>query len=771
LVKYACIALVAIILLGNFLFSVTRDAPFRNIDPQEEVCRKDRPWTVLAKEGRDGVENDELRAVALGEQWDKKLGCAFQTHIVAGANGPLTYDLAFVEFKENGDPYPLVRPDGQKPTKKELAEKMRKELAEDLENEQKTKFLSFDQLGALTKRLRENNSNFVIVWVHGWRHSARLGDGNVADLRVYAAHAARSLQERCVETGRYCDTKVTAVYVGWRGARVDELKLRHIFETIGDHIGLMVPILALTDVPGRLGNYLSRSAPAAAPTSLYEKSLGLIAAVPTQASLYGRLGEHLGLISALPTLFDRKPVSEQIAPSVLAALRSIDATFPAEPAGRERNRVLVIGHSLGGNLLAKAIKDDLMKRIRRHPARHDVLKPPAGDLMVLINPASEAANWTALQKAVWERIAIRRGGSASWGDEVPTSTVDEDRQFFRSDQPPVVVSVTAALSWPPGGIYPLDCGRAAEEEIQRETSFGADPTNFASYVNYLRDGRTDNLYDKLKEIERVISRGVEYDWATYDLFPAFKGDLRPLAARIDRFGLSLLRRRGQNIDLCQLQNEGRRIDSPLPQALASQLLKGAASILRNFPFMNTDREQTRTIGHLDPPRHVSGALDNDFLSARPFGTTHELTGWGECGVEKTVPYTRVASSVQAACPSARSWLSRARAQEDPARGRYWDSRFLAPESGAKGEGRPAARLAHGFTLAGISAITRGNDPFWNVRAFDNALSRHDGYMLSSFICTMFQLALDDVAAPLLPAAVPAVAGTTESNGGTSPASR
>src|ERR1051325_8550943 len=80
-VKYACLVLVAIILLGNSLFSITRDAAFRNIDPREEICRKDSPWAILAKEGRDGVENDESRAVALGADWENKLSCALQAHL------------------------------------------------------------------------------------------------------------------------------------------------------------------------------------------------------------------------------------------------------------------------------------------------------------------------------------------------------------------------------------------------------------------------------------------------------------------------------------------------------------------------------------------------------------------------------------------------------------------------------------------------------------------------------------------------------------------
>jgi hypothetical protein len=54
------------------------------------------------------------------------------------------------------------------------------------------------------------------------------------------------------------------------------------------------------------------------------------------------------------------------------------------------------------------------------------------------------------------------------------------------------------------------------------------------------------------------------------------------------------------------------------------------------------------------------------------------------------------------------------------------------------------RFQHGLPLTGIAPITLANDPFWNVRAFDNALSRHDGYRLSSFICALNQLVLDEI---------------------------
>ena len=59
---------------------------------------------------------------------------------------------------------------------------------------------------------------------------------------------------------------------------------------------------------------------------------------------------------------------------------------------------------------------------------------------------------------------------------------------------------------------------------------------------------------------------------------------------------------------------------------------------------------------------------------------------------------------------------------------------------------PALRFVHGFGEAGMAPITRATGPFWNMRAFDDALARHDGYLLTSFICAMNQLVLDGVAA-------------------------
>ena len=71
------------------------------------------------------------------------------------------------------------------------------------------------------------------------------------------------------------------------------------------------------------------------------------------------------------------------------------------PDGRDTTTLIVAGHSLGGNMLATGLKDDVLKAVRRHRFG-ETLPPVLGNLVVLINPASEASKWTAIQREVWD---------------------------------------------------------------------------------------------------------------------------------------------------------------------------------------------------------------------------------------------------------------------------------------------------------------------------------------------------------------------------------
>ena len=662
---FGTFALIALLLLsmvaGNVIFHTPRNVSFRALHPDEPACRDREPggWTVLADFG-----NNEWAAVdAKGAEWQAKLSCSIQRHALtgyrtpAGDAQPLHYDLAFVEFQEDGKPYPLL-------------------------DDQQALYLDptsggqpMGQLDALLRHLRRFQKNYVIAFAHGWRHTAQLGDGNVADLRVYAAHAARFLADRCAAgDDRYCGMNVTAVFLGWRGARTDEIWLaRHL----------------------------------------------------------GKVGEWIGTYSAVFTLFDRKPISEAIAPSVLAALRAIENALgmqvPLDVSTglpvTNPNRFIIFGHSLGGNVLATALKDQLVKDVQLHkPGSY--LPPPLGNLVVLLNAASEAANWTAFQRAVWDRVPMAVNEHASLTDFVA------GHSFFQKDQRPVLISVTAARDWPPGGLRAIDCVLLQSSEARR----------------------------RLLE-SRELSGSVDYDSATYDLFPLFKYDFRPFADTLSRWAASL---NGSG-------SKGGPCSPPAAHRGFRELaLAGVAAGLRVLPFMATDLEQTRTIGNLDPPRAPRGTLRQYYASGRPFGTTHELrsndasagtaarrytvTEHGRL-TETTLDYSQITAK-EGTCPSAANWLTRARGL-GVGDGTFWDSAEMKLSSGGARDGPPALHFLHGFQTAGMAAITRANDPFWNMRAFDNALAKHDGYMLTSFICAMNQLVLDDVTTLQAPKPIPA----------------
>jgi hypothetical protein len=739
------------ILALNVAFHTPLNVAFRALDPRSEACRAPpEGWDILAN---DTIGNDEWLAAdqppttEAGVGWEMRLRCSIQTHAIPGyqptsAEGmpmgekrSLSYDLAFLEFQEDGNPYVLC-------TQEEYARNLCDGVT--VNSSAAGEAPRRGQLEALVEQLRTSPKNFVVVFVHGWRHNSQIGDGNVADLRVYTADAARFVADRC-QWGdtRYCGMKATGVYVGWRGARTDENRLQRA----------LAPLVRA----------------ACGKSSCFVKTLA----------------DSVGTIAAAVTLFDRKPVSEAVAPAVYAALQSVELNIGLQRAIRENDlapcehvdlvqlkqdgciaqndeerkhqaRMIVFGHSLGGNLLATALKDEIVKMVERHRPRRmvpnsetlgagfhtepaDFLPAPIGNLVVLLNPASEAIKWAEIQRAVWRHIEM------SFADKAHVDDYESGNWFFRPDQRPVIISVTAARDWPPGGLRPIDCIKFQERIAQA----GAN---------------SKDLEKALREEWDRRSRSVDYDWATYDLFPAFRFDFRPIASSMQRYAERPPR--GAAGDLCSPYH---------PQQLWLRLVDYVASFLRVAPFMNTDIEQTHTIGNLDPSRAPKSETRGNIFSGRPFGTTHEVRGWSD-GLaarksKQSLAYRDVVTPA-ATCRIAKNWLFEARrttidskriAENKPSV-IFWDAQRLPSNQ------RPAVRFQHGFDVAGIAAITRPNDPFWNVRALDNALAEHDGYLQPSFICAMQQLVLDDVT-QVPPPYMPPGADHTDAAAGPSPKAR
>ena len=632
------ISFALIIFAGNVLFSAPRDIAHRSGHPYSKTCR-DQPnggWGVFADAS---VRNDEYKAIAQDEQWAARLKCVIQTHSIpvptpgAGEPAYLKYHIAFLEFQEDGNPQAIGRADQAVPSGGTVIR---------------------SQLDALLQHLESRNSNYVVAFAHGWRHDASMGDGNVADLRHYAAHAARFVSDRRRSEGRLLETEVTAVYIGWPGARVDETRLNRAFEFVG----------------------------------------------------LRRLGEWLTSAAAVFTLFDRKPISEQVAPYALSSLRQVAELLTKRKfaAPTHEQKMIVFGHSLGGNMLMTALGDHLAKQIHSH-VPGTAMSSPLGDLVVLINPASEAGKWIALQREIW-KIAPSRPFEGS------QTQIEAGHRLFPIQQRPVLVSVTAARYWPPGGVRSEDCMAALESGV---------------------------LKRRLDTVAREEARGLQYDLPTHDLFPAFRFDFRPVADSMTRWARRI-----------ESPGERKACEASPHSGLRSWLMMPVfwfADRLRYFPFINTDHEQTRTIGHFEAPRAAFGNLLLSSSSEKPFGTTHELAGLSPAGSEVPIEYRSTPYNAKAACPSVTSWLYAARRINSPY-GTRWDTRNLDSKNlskiGMQSVNKPAAQFVHGYVSTGRLPITRANDPLWNIRAYDNALAKHNGYALSSFICAMQQLVLDDI---------------------------
>jgi hypothetical protein len=672
-------------LLFFLMFAVLdtrRDVAYRDLPPDSPKCAT---WhlsgtatdgaadnsTVLAK-----YNNDEQSAIAADPSLSDAFTCMLQRHAmregfvpygeVKEGNPSIGYYLSFLEFQETGNP----------------ADPIQFQVL----------------LDHLKKQKDAGRQNFVFAFVHGWRHDARIGDENVENVRLMSAYLASFLQQRCKTFGRYCGVSVTAVYIGWRGARVDEQRLDWLFRGY------------FPGVTSAIGNAL-----------------------------------------ASMTLFDRKPVSERIAPSVVSGLREIDRRMRmGENEAQEwfdRSRMIVVGHSLGGNLLATALQDQMIAIvnknfdwIQRAAAAPNTIQPkplvhsPLGDLVVLLNPAAEAEKWTSIQRAFSNRV-----NEAVVSKDVQTA--------YRLDQPPIYLSLTAAHSWPANDIHKSDIDSLAQKF----------PHENPCYLI------KRHLYDEYEP-------SYDYDSATYDLFPFFKFDFRPLAQTIeDQSDLNRFN--------CAAKGNPRPSWAEKPSWIARKISIGLAAALRNLPFMDTNIEQTRTIGHVDPMRAPYGRLNSANDPATWIGTTHEflINAMGKrqvppkerwlrikAGTERTpdaetASYEDAASPIKSECDAVDGWLIAARKGGKASWDSGWSNRrgnrilpsnepnlthirYLPDDAKLYVEGQ----FRQNLYASGMRPITGANDPFWNVRAFESAMTNHDGYISYPLICSIFQFVMDKI---------------------------
>ncbi|MGH1356825.1 MAG: hypothetical protein ACRBBS_17370 [Thalassovita sp.] len=253
-------------------------------------------------------------------------------------------------------------------------------------------------LGKLRAKDAAGQQNVVVTYVHGWRHDAALRDADVQKLRMVLGYTRAALNSRCIDQGNYCNASLTGVFVGWRGRSFAE------------------------------------------PTLPFEG------------------GVNPFFVGAAPTVWGRKAASTRLGEGQGAALnwvlRSVQGALTLKSGNAKADKLLIFGHSFGGNMLANLMQGYARSAIGDHPVRQGgtQMAPLLGDLVLLLNPATEAANWTSIQRA--ER---QHAGLSDDQHQVVAGYKNQDRDFQRKlarwqnmyprTQRPIYIAMTSTAKW------------------------------------------------------------------------------------------------------------------------------------------------------------------------------------------------------------------------------------------------------------------------------------------------------------------------------------
>lgn len=209
-------------------------------------------------------------------------------------------------------------------------------------------FIEFDDQGQLWDRRQMSDvvgklagetgtkELLMVVFVHGWKHSAAPGDGNIETFRKVLAQLSDS-EARIAKLTGSPPREVAGIYLGWRGSTVT------------------VPLL-----------------------------------------------EDL-------TFWERKNTAQKVGrggvTEVLSRLELIKQDKESTEPGHSHTRLVVVGHSFGGAVVNAALAQILESRFVQTTGPAGVQSDVAGfaDLVVLINPAFEAMQYSPLSDMATER--------------------------------------------------------------------------------------------------------------------------------------------------------------------------------------------------------------------------------------------------------------------------------------------------------------------------------------------------------------------------------
>lgn len=190
-----------------------------------------------------------------------------------------------------------------------------------------------------------------------------------------------------------------------------------------------------------------------------------------RGSVVKEIGDtNLALPVSLWTFWNRKQKSEQHAAGIVRHLKAIESRLSLDPGNVDADKMLVLGHSFGGNMLATALQQCLtgegdpkvfcgegeqeIRRIADYETREPAA-PPLGDLTVIVNPAAELKKWSDIQRAVRKRN----------GYDGTRAHDRQDDTLFRRNQRPTYIALTSTWNWARGEI----CRKGKEREECNES--------------------------------------------------------------------------------------------------------------------------------------------------------------------------------------------------------------------------------------------------------------------------------------------------------------
>ncbi len=254
-------------------------------------------------------------------------------------------------------------------------------------------FVEFDDQGQLFSRpqlmavtdqlntLAANDDLLMVVFVHGWKHSAAPGDENIRSLRKTLRRLDQLERHLAGLDGRK-PRQVVGVYLGWRGGSVDMPLLKEL--------------------------------------TFWERK-----------STAHKVGQ-----GAVTEVLNR-----------LELIRNTRNHVAADEPDRAETRLVVVGHSFGGAVVYSSLSQILMNRFVETRGPQGLVSDVIGfgDLVVLINPAFEAARFTPLSDMANAR-----------------------RSYFKS-QLPVMVILTSEADKATKYAFPVGRGFSTLFETHRKT--------------------------------------------------------------------------------------------------------------------------------------------------------------------------------------------------------------------------------------------------------------------------------------------------------------